>query len=179
MSKIFIGTDHGLKGALIALSESGKILHVLPMPTYKDDNGDNQIDCFQVYSWLYENFGDYEHEVVACGERLHAIFKASASSTFNFGKNIGKITGIIECLEMEYYEVRAVDWQKHQFATHSIPELTIIKKGSKKPKRDTKAMAKICASKIWDMDIFDWINHDGVLDALLIADYARQTYKGN
>jgi hypothetical protein len=168
--KIYVGVDHGEKGALVALSESGEILHTLAMPLK-----DGKIDCFQVYSWLYENFGDYEHEVVACGERLHAIFKASASSTFTFGKNVGKVVGIIECLEMDYHEFRAVDWQRHIFDQHSVPEMGAPdKKG--KFKRDTKAMAAFAADLIWpELNT----NHDGIIDALLIAEYGRQTHRSN
>lgn len=174
----YLGIDHGLKGALAILNEDGSIDRILAIPTRINDKGAEEIDCYKVYSWLDLHYGDYKDELVACGERLHAIFKASASSTFNFGRNIGMITAIIECLEMEYYEVRAVDWQRFSFEKHNIPELTITKKGNKKPSRDTKGMAKVCASKIWDLDIFDHILNDGVIDALLIANYARQTYKG-
>jgi hypothetical protein len=185
--KVYLGIDHGLKGALATITSDGKIHKILPMPLYKIGN-DEVIDCFQIYSWLYENYGDYEHELIAVGERLHAIFKASASTTFNFGKNVGKVVGIIECLKMDYMEVRAVDWQKHMFTLHSIPEIYETKTNKKtgqiittlsasgKPKRDTKAMAKVCASKIWEMEIFDYILNDGVLDALLIAEHARLTH---
>ena len=169
--KVFIGVDHGSNGALAAISESGDIINVLKMPRKED--GD--IDCFQVYSWLYENFGDYEHEVIACGEKLHAIFKASASTTFSFGKNIGKIVGIIECLEMDYMEVRAVDWQKYIFTELSIPETHQNKKTpSGKFKRDTKVMARMAVANIWGSESLPYIKHDGICDALLIAEFARR-----
>lgn len=170
--KIFIGTDHGAKGGLAAVSETGEIIHTLKMPL---KNG--EIDCFQVYSWLYENFGDYEHEVVACGEKLHAIFKAAASTTFSFGKNVGKIVGIIECLEMEYFEVRAVDWQKHIFTTYNIPETHQTKKTpSGNLKKDTKIMAKVAVETIWPTQD---TKHDGINDALLIAKFALDKHGRN
>jgi hypothetical protein len=171
---VYLGVDFGLKGALAALNESGNIIDVLPMPL----KSDGTIDAFQIYSWLYESWGDYDDEVVACGEKLHAIFRASASSTFNFGKGIGLVTGIIECLEMEYFEVRAVDWQKFHFA--GLDEVSFpLKKNQKKPKRNTKYMASKAALRIWEMDnLISYIDKDGIIDALLIAEYARLT-QGN
>ena len=169
--RIYIGTDHGKNGALVAMSEKGKVLDILPMPKKQDGS----IDCFQVYSWLYENYGDYEHEVVAVGEKLHAIFRVAASNTFEFGKNIGKIVGIIECLEMEYQEVRAVDWQKYLFTKYEVPEISqkkLTKSGKKK--RDTKAMALHLASVLYPEVAQNYATKDGVVDALLIARYAQE-----
>lgn len=167
--KIYLGVDHGAKGAFAALDENGSIHNMLKTPLKKDGT----IDCFQVYSWLFENYGDYEHEVVACGEKLNAIFRASASTTFSFGKNIGKIVGIIECLEMEYKEVRAVDWQKYIFTTFSIADSFSSKKTpSGKIKKDTKVMALNAAKQIWGDQIIPYAKHDGAIDALLIAYHA-------
>jgi hypothetical protein len=169
--KIYLGVDFGAKGALAALDESGKILNVIKTPL---KSGTDEIDCFQVYSWLYENFNEYDYEVIACGEKLHAIFKAAASTTFSFGKNVGKIVGIIECLDMEYVEVRAVDWQNYMFTTLSIPETHQTKKTpSGKLKKDTKIMAKAAVSKLWPKQD---TKHDGINDALLIAEFARKTH---
>lgn len=175
---IYIGIDMGIKGGLAALDEGGRILHALKMPTIKRDD-ENHIDCFQVYSWLYENYDSFDEEVIIYTEKLHAIFGSAASATFNFGKTIGKTLGVVECLEMEYVEVRAVDWQKYIFTKYEIPEQQILKKGNKKPTRDTKKMARIAASKIWGMDVFDYIDNDGIIDALLIAEFARLTHKEN
>jgi hypothetical protein len=170
---IFIGVDHGASGALAALTEDGKIHNILKMP-YRD----GKIDCFQVYSWLYENYGDYEHEVTSCGEKLNAIFRAAASTTFSFGKNVGKIVGIIECLEMNYLEVRAVDWQKYIFNKFSIEESYSTKKTpSGKLRKDTKGMALLAATKIWGDEILPYAKHDGLIDALLIAYYAMENNK--
>lgn len=170
---IYIGLDLGEKGALAALDESGNILEVLKMPL----NSLGEVDCFQVYSWLYENYDSYDDDVIIYTEKLHAMFKVRASSTFQFGKTIGKTLGVVECLEMEYMEVRAVDWQKYIFTTYNIPEITVLKKGNKKPTRDTKKMALEAASAIWGAEIIPYAKHDGVIDALLIAEYARRSHK--
>jgi hypothetical protein len=166
--KVYLGCDHGAQGALAAINEDGEILHYTKMPLKPDGT----IDAFQIYSWLYENFDEYDYEVTVCGEKLHAIFKAAASTTFSFGKNVGTVTGIIECLEMYYFEVRAVDWQKHMFTKYEIPITHQKKKTpSGKLKNDTKAMAKDCLKKIYPT--FE-SNHDGIIDALLIANYAKE-----
>lgn len=169
--KIFMGVDHGLRGALATITEDGEIHGILQMPLKS-----GEIDCFEIYSWLFENYGDYEHEIIACGEKLNAIFRASASSTFNFGKNIGKVTGIIECLEMEYSEVTATTWQKFFFDLYQIEPIFDTKKTpSGKTRKDTKSMALIVAQKIWGNQIDPYMNKDGIVDALLIAEYARRS----
>jgi hypothetical protein len=172
---VYIGVDHGEKGALAALDWNGDILDHMKMPI-KDD----KIDCFQIYSWLYENWGDYDEHVVVCGERLHAIFKAAASSTFSFGKNVGKIVGIIECLQMEYHEVRAVDWQDAIFEEWKIDPIYSSKRTpSGKLRKDTKAMAAVALEHLHgnNRDFSTFVKHDGLVDALLIAEYARRNIK--
>lgn len=169
--KVYLGVDHGAKGALAAIDEDGNILKTLKMPLKKDGT----IDAFEIFSWLHINLDEYEYDVLCCGERLHAIFKASASTTFIFGKNVGVVTGIIEAFQMDYQEVRAIDWQNHIFTKLSIPETHQTKKTpSGKPKKDTKIMAKAAVEKLWpEQDT----KHDGINDALLIAEYARLTHK--
>lgn len=163
----------GAKGALAALDESGQILQVIKMPL----NSLGEIDCFQVYSWLYENYDSYDDDVIIYTEKLHAIFKSSAASTFTFGKTIGKTLGVVECLEMPYVEVRAVDWQKYLFTKYEVVEIhKPLKKKQKKPSRDTKAMALVCAVKAFGAPVTPYIKHDGIIDALLIAKYAQETH---
>lgn len=174
--KVFLGVDHGLKGALAVINEHGGVMRTLKMPL-KKVNGEESIDAFAIFSWLHLHFDEYEFDTLATGERLHAIFKAAASTTFSFGKNVGVVTGIIEAFEMDYQEVRAVEWQKYIFTTYEIPETHETKKTpSGKLKKDTKIMAAIAVEKIFG-DNYRGLS-DGINDALLIAKYAQLTHKG-
>lgn len=171
---IYIGVDHGLKGALAAIDDNCKILKTLKMPLKKDGT----INAFEIFSWLHLNFDDCDQDVTACGERLNAIFRASASTTFSFGKNYGVVTGILEAFEMEYKEVRAVDWQKFVFSKLNVPETHLTKKTpSGKLKQDTKARAMIAVKTIWGDEAEKYLKHDGICDALLIAYYSMEISK--
>lgn len=170
---IYIGLDHGLKGAIAALDESGKILTYTKMPTT-----DGTVASARIYDWLQNiNYFTGAHynmsNTVIYGERLHALFGSSASATFSFAKSIGKALGAVECVGIPYYEVRARDWQEEIFTLCEAPEMGEVKKNGRY-KRDTKAMASFCADHLWpELDT----NHDGIIDALLIAEFARRTHK--
>lgn len=176
----FIGIDFGAKGGLASLSESGEILQVTRMPL----NRDGSIDAFQVMIWLQEEAWQAQSKgegIIVTGEKLHSIFGSSAKSNFQFGKNIGVAIGAIGCAQVEYREVRAVDWQESIFS-HSwdrygclieVPEMGEVKSGGRY-KRDTKAMASFAADALWPTNESKLT--DGQIDALLIAEFSRRTY---
>lgn len=163
--KFYIGFDFGAKGAVAAIREDGSIHSYIKMPSH----------MFDLYSYLYENFDEVDDEVVAYGEELYAIFGAAAGSTFSFARVIGRAQGVIECLNIPFTGVKPRTWQELIFRVTDTPEMGDIPKGKKKFKRATKQMAAFAADALWpELDT----NHDGIIDALLIAKYAQLTHKG-
>lgn len=185
----YIGIDHGSKGAIASINEHSEILQLTRMPLTES----GEVDALGIMIWLSDEAilaGD-EDELVVYGEKLHSIFGSSAKSNFQFGINIGTAKGAIACAEIDYYEVRAVDWQSAIFeiawvwdvnmeersvTCTSVPEMSTWKRG--KLRRDTKAMASFAVDALWPT--YERTNlTDGECDALLIAEYARRTHKEN
>ena len=165
-----LGVDFGKKGGLVLLKES-QVLSKWAMPV----NAENEIDVIALLTVCTEILTVTGGELKVYGEKLHALFKSSAKSTFSFGQAYGTTIGVIESVLAPITLVRAVDWQKHMWAKYETP--VHLKAGSKK--KDTKLMALITANRIWPS--MDWRAssrhrnpHDGIIDAALIGLYGVQ-----
>lgn len=173
----YLGVDFGLKGALASLSETGEILQLTKMPLL--ENG--SVDALGVMIWLADEEQLAEangEELVIYGENLHSIFGTSAGSNFTFAKNIGKVLGAIECAQINYFDIRAIDWQSHIFEALDVPEMgdmKTTKKGKVKYKRLTKLMAEFAFDALFPH--YENKTNDGERDACLIAEFARRTHK--
>ncbi len=169
MKTMYLGIDYGAKGACAGIDQDGRIIEILRMPATMD----------QLYAWVYTYFYDYDTEVIVYGEELSAIFGSSSKSTFNFGKNIGRALGVFECLHMHIHEIAPRTWQKFIFSDNQVPEMEIkykTRRGQWKMKRSTKEMALVAARNLWGDEIEQYSAHDGIIDALLIAEYARRNH---
>lgn len=168
----YIGIDMGLKGAIASISDTGAIHYVTKMPV----TADGEIDAYQVMVIIAEEIAgalEVGEEFQIWTEDLHSIFGVSAKSNFNFGKGIGKVMGATECLEVPLNEVHPKTWQALIFAACEVPEMGEVKKG--RYKRDTKGMAAWAAALLWPEEDH---THDGKVDALLIAEFARRSSMG-
>jgi hypothetical protein len=168
----YIAIDMGSKGALASISDTGVIHQVSKMPVHPD----GEVDGYEVMVWIAEEIAgalEAGEEFQIWTEDLHSIFGVSAKSNFQFGKNIGRVLGATDCLEVQVNEVHPKTWQALIFAACEVPEMGEVKKG--RYKRDTKGMAAWAATLLWpDEDL----NHDGKVDALLIAEFARRSSMG-
>lgn len=172
--KYYLGIDFGVNGALVTLNESAHATHILPTPKRQDGT----IDSFEIFSWMHQNFEEFDDDVVAIGEKLGSIYRAAASTTFSFGRNIGIVTGIIESFDMRIHEVTARTWQKYLFEKYEIETILGSKKTpSGQPKNDTKLMALKVAQKLYPEIATKYAKRDGVIDALLIARYGWELNK--
>lgn len=167
MSKTYIGIDIGKAGAISVIQPSGIIINT-KMPMIKDE-----ID----YSTLYHHLRKYTpysgHDCHVVFEKLGVIFGTSKSTAFSMGHQSGSIEMACIASELPYTKVRAVDWQKEMFK--GIPE--ILKANS--TKRDTKAMALMAIKRIFPTIKLTFGDkatkpHDGLVDAVLMAEYARR-----
>lgn len=169
----YIGIDMGSKGALASISDTGIIHQVTKMPLHA--NG--EVDGYNVMVWIAEEIAgalELEEDFAIWTEDLHSIFGVSAKSNFQFGKNIGRVFGATDCLEVEVHEVHPKTWQTLIFAVTDTPEMGEVKSNGKF-KRSTKDMAAWAAAILWpDEDL----THDGMIDALLIAEFARRSNQG-
>ena len=164
----YIGIDIGKKGAIYILNEDGTEDWRAPMPMIKD-----KVDWHGVSDMLepYEGFNG-----MAVFEKLGVIFGSSKKTAFSMGEQYGAIRQACVCHAVRYTEVPAKTWQAEIFQGQE----KIYKSGSK-TKIDTKAMALVAAKRLFPkvnlmMTSKSTVPHDGLVDALLMAEYARRKF---
>ena len=179
MSKVYIGIDPGTKGGIAILT--GVLNHIHPMPIWE-----GKIDTEKLARLLFENNGG--EDVVIIVEDVHAIFGASAKSTFNFGWICAQIhevvySGFTEVSNVHYIQPKV--WQKEVWIESDIvrePTKRVAKKtGLLIQKIDTKKTSFNACKRIFPLINVPTtpkskVPHDGIIDALLIAEYGRRTY---
>lgn len=175
--KVWCGVDPGLKGAITILREGQQPeIHTMPL------NLKGKIDIFYFMSILEKL--DKENTVIYL-EDVHAIFGVCAKATFNFGYIYGQINTIC-CQHAPVILVQPKQWQKEIWINQDIegkPTGRFYKK-SKLPitKIDTKKTSYNAVKRIFPnveipMTPRSHVPHDGIVDALLIAEFGRRMNK--
>jgi hypothetical protein len=165
MSKIYIGIDIGKSGA-IAVMYDDKIV------TYNMPKIANELDYHEL-NRLLRTFCSNSEKPHVVFEKLGVIFGSGKSTAFSMGHQSGAVEMACVANNIPYTKVRAVDWQKQMF--QGVQEIT--KTGSSK--KDTKAMALVAIKRIFPnlkLTFGDRASkpHDGLVDAVLMAEYARR-----
>lgn len=173
-NKIYVGIDVGKNGGIAVLYPEGEV-SVQATPTVGPTTA-KEIDK-QAIKKFFHSLVDNGVEIVVVVEDVHSIFGTSAKSNFQFGRSLGIIEGIVEALELSYYKITPKVWQALCF--QGVPE---IRKPSKTAKGrgtlETKPMALIAAQRLYPQVDLRKSNkaekpHDGIVDALLMAHYAK------
>lgn len=164
----YIGIDIGKKGAYYILGEDGSEISRGPMPMIK-----TEVDWHKFNQGLshYEGFNG-----MVVFEKLGVIFGSSKKTAFSMGYQAGAIEMICIANAIQYTMVPAKKWQADIFEGQT----KIFKKGKKGP-LDTKAMALVAAKRLFPntnllMTERSTVPHDGLVDALLMAEYARRKF---
>lgn len=182
MDKIIIGIDPGKTGAIVAIQPgTPQKIQKWVIPTVG-----TELDIREMVEILFSYVSTTAHIYV---EDVHAIFGSAAGATFTFGFVCGVIQGIVAASGLSYTLVQPKVWQKEIY--QGIPEIrkpsVKIKKGKRigqmmKGAKDTKKMSLLAAKRLFpDVDLKRTPRcdnpHDGIVDALLIAEYGlRRTY---
>ena len=146
---IYIGVDPGKNGGIAIIDSDG----VIAFP-------------FSEERLLIELDGiAQEYECVCYLEHVHAMPKQGVSSTFNFGMNFGFIQGVLKAYEIPYELVTPQKWKK-EFSCTSDKNTSIEVCKRLFPNVNLKATDR-CKK-----------DHDGIAEALLIAEYGRRHYNG-
>ena len=98
-------------------------------------------------------------------EHVHAMPKQGVTSTFNFGMNFGFIQGVLRAYDIPYELVTPQKWKK-EFSCTSDKNTSIEVCKRLFPSVNLKATDR-CKK-----------DHDGMAEALLIAEYGRRHYNG-
>lgn len=151
---IYIGIDPGKNGGIA-------VLHVLK---------NNQFVSASTYVFDESSLINILDEVKSYSckctlEHVHAMPKQGVSSTFNFGMNFGFIQGVLKAYGIPYELVTPQKWKK-EFSCTSDKNTSIDVCKRLFPNVNLKATER-CKK-----------DHDGMAEALLIAEYGRRHYNG-
>ena len=164
----YIGIDIGKQGAYYILGEDGSEIDRGPIPMIK-----KEID-WHAWNVLMEPYDMFNGMVVF--EKIGVIFGSSKKTAFSMGYQAGAIEMCCIANNLIYTMVPPKKWQAAMFEGQT----KIYKTGSK-TKIDTKAMALVAAKRLFPktnllMTDKSSVPHDGLVDALLMAEYARRKF---
>jgi len=168
--KWHIGIDIGLKGAICIMENQGDNdikLDVHPMPILK-----GKMDYHKLHN-IIEKYEGFNGHVVF--EKLGVIYGTSKTTAFSMGYQAGALEAMLIARSVPYTMVPPKKWQEEMF--QGVTELK--KAGGKR--RDTKAMAEVAAKRLFphmDLTMTERAKkaHDGLVDALLMAEYSRRKF---
>lgn len=177
--KHYIGIDPGKTGGIVVLSQGGEVVSFHQIPKIgKDIDTDEFAAIFKRIIEDCVTFGATPH---ACIEKVHALFGASAGSTFGFGYCVGLIDGVVKMGQIPFTKLQPKEWQKIVWQTDEIErEPDKISKTGRKVAG--KVRTKIVSLKAFKR-IFPSVDFrtgrmknqpDGLVDAILIAEACRR-----
>lgn len=150
MKTLFIGIDPGKKGGIAVIDTERGIRHTAP---YSDKE---LITVCRFESWE----GNTDH-IMCCLEKVGAMPGQGVVSMFTFGRGVGYIKGVLESFGIPYQEITPQKWKK-EFGLNS----------------DKAASAEVCRRLFPDVSLLATERckkpHDGMAEALLMAEYARR-----
>ena len=161
MPQIYIGYDNGVSGAACAISDhDGSVISYTPMPVKRGRNA-NEVDVRALWEWLSVTTAERPHDA------LHVIEEPGGSKSASAAKSMAgsfhALRAMVELKSLPWERITPQKWQKEM-----IPG-----------KGDTKNRAKARAMERWPDETFILprcrVPHNGVIDAALIAEYARRT----
>lgn len=170
MSKIYIGADPGTDGYLSVI-DNGEY-RFLPI---------DGTPMLEIGKFIGE-FRDKQCVVVL--EDVHALHGTSAGSMFNFGMSKGFLLGLLVAHKIPYVLIVPKDWQDGVWINADKEYTTQkqkLKKGGEKTVRkvETKKTSLNAALRLFPNVDFRKNErckkfHDGKVDSLLMAEYARR-----
>lgn len=176
---IYLGIDPGKNGGLAALTDDGVPFGVAPMPLLKGDcDQHDPYDLVTIRRTLIARKRESDGQVFATVEKstpMPGKFKGAGGKTISssgysqFGRGVARgWRWILEALEIEYQLVAPITWQSAMLA------------GA--PGETTKQQAAAVAKRLFPR--FELRPpppatkmHEGMVDAILIAEWGRRKHK--
>lgn len=148
----YIGIDPGKDGALAVIIDSGKA-SIVP---FDQDAYRLVLRQFCMQARMAQTRAVLEHVGAMPGQGV--------TSMFSFGENFGYLKGLLEAFEIPYELVRPQRWKKEYGISGKNQSVEVCKRLFPGVSlRRTERCKK---------------DHDGMAEALLMAEYARRHYAG-
>jgi len=163
MEKVFYGVDLGKKGGIVVL-KNGAIIHKEVMPLVADEDVD-----VKAIGRIFKKFGVENAHVVF--EKFSGFFGYNKNAAVSLSRQSGMIESLIILMGIPYTKVLPKTWQKVVWENTKMLEKADGKK-------DTKAISLVTAKRLFPKENFILPKckkeHDGLIDALLLAEYGRR-----
>lgn len=159
----FVGIDPGQNGAIVALSHEGKIKQVIKMPLNKEE-----IPCYEQLKKIFINLTK-DNDCMIFLERA-VSFGMGSKGAFTYGRGFAAIECALKDLMLPYTMAEPGKWTKEMFQGID---------SKLKPKVQALiAVDRLFADQKHHIPVSPKAQkpHDGVVDALLIAEYGRRKY---
>ena len=144
---IYIGIDPGASGGIGVINTEGNTAEAIP---YSDEAMTDTLSCYP--------------QAKVMVEQVHAMPGNGSTSMFNFGKAFGFILGALAAYKIPYQLVPPTKW-KREFSVTA----------------DKKTSIECCRRLFPTVELrrnaHCRTDHDGMAEALLIAEYARMKMK--
>lgn len=171
----FCGIDPGKDGGIAFISADGKKVKYYGVPRIRN----KAVDEPELTKILRLVKKRANHCVI---EDVHSVFGSSAKSNFEFGDICGFLRSALVLMGVPFTKVQPKKWQAEMF--EGVAMIKKQKRGNKRLSTDTKAMAEIAAKRLFPKEEFlhhqagsrAYKAHDGVVDAVLLAEYCRRKY---
>lgn len=165
---MLISTDPGERGGIVVHTNKGEYHSHYKMP-YDGDTTDFKKLC----SIFNEVKSKSKTRVFGITEKVTAFFKGSKRSAFGFGRNYQVLLDAFDACEITLTKVNPSEWQKVVFEEK---EKVYEKDKNGEKKHKTKETALKMKEKYYpDLDLRiserGRVQHDGLVDALLIGKY--------
>jgi crossover junction endodeoxyribonuclease RuvC len=156
-----VGIDPGLDGGIARMTIDHGAIVAIPMPVKKKPGSKTkrELNVDDIASYLSVNVGDIYCCVL---EQVHAMPKQGVTSMFNFGLGYGMLIGVLRTLHIPTHYIPPTVWKKS------------ILPGTK---RDKEAAIAYCKKRYPSVSLMlprHRTPHDGMADALCLAEYARK-----
>ena len=157
--RLTVGIDPGLRGGVAALDVAGAVVGLWPMPVAGGEvHAAGLADLLRSLRCLdsHQDIGR------VCLEKVSAMPKQGVSSTFRFGTGWGMVRGVCAALAIPVVLVPPTVWKKQVLL--GLPH-------------DKAGAVQFCSSRWPTADLVlpgCRVPHDGLADALCLADYARR-----
>lgn len=171
-NKNYGGIDPGKMGAIAVLQKNG-VLVTHPFPLI-GKSGNQELDLKGLANFFRSIKHNYP-DITFVMEEVHSLYGMSASSNFTFGWNNGLLVGMLNAFNFSYTFVQPKKWQAEIWVNSD--KMNHVVKG--KTKLDTKGTSSNAAARIYPGVDFTPTerskkDHDGMVDAALLAKYAQQ-----
>ena len=137
--KVYIGIDPGFSGAITIIDGKKVIVHDIPV--YKTISSTKKTKQHYDLPKIIEIFNKYLDRDVECALESVSVMPGEGSvSSFNFGRGIGQLEGIVTFAKFNLTPVTPQKWKK-KYPNLITPDILALKAEQKEIRKENKELA--------------------------------------